>query len=177
MTFPPGIFDFPDRHDWLNRLQLALQLVQFSSKLDQGLHGREPLVYCDVKAEHFGYSKDQELNILDSDALFTKSKISMLKRSVTLWIGGCLNMRMISLVADSIIGTSKKCDSHADCDLLDCQGFCHAAKGQCLMGIFNNNLQIFCEKLFLGWRRRPKIQLRGEVLVRHRTSFGHAHIS
>ena len=53
-------------------------------------------------------------------------------------------------IVDKSVGDDSYCESHEDCDLFDCKGFCNLIENKCQGGVTNNNLQVVCEKIFLG---------------------------
>ena len=53
------------------RAKTAMKVMDLSEELDSVFE--EPLLLCDVKADHFGISEHGRVKVLDSDAVFPKS--------------------------------------------------------------------------------------------------------
>ena len=53
-------------------------------------------------------------------------------------------------VVDKTVGDGTECEKHEDCDLFDCKGQCDLITKKCRGSVVNNNLQVICEKIFLG---------------------------
>merc|ERR1719481_1395440 len=85
-----------------------------------------PVHLCDVKSEHFGLSVHGRVKYLDVDNVFLKP------------------------VVDKTVGDGTECEKHEDCDLFDCRGQCDQLTKKCKGEVVNNNLQVVCEKIFLG---------------------------
>ncbi|XP_076298081.1 divergent protein kinase domain 1C isoform X2 [Lasioglossum baleicum] len=87
----------------------------------------------------------QKLKFLDLDAAFPKTIISR------------------------ITADRKSCERHEDCDYFDCRSVCSKDK-RCESPVLNNNLQIVCEKIFLGWTLSGTIIIPGLLMSEHTTS-------
>ena len=53
------------------RAKTAMKVMDLAEELDSVFE--EPLLLCDVKADHFGVSEHGRVKVLDSDAVFPKS--------------------------------------------------------------------------------------------------------
>lgn len=109
---------------WRNRLWKALDLLKYIGRLETV--GREPIHLCDVKHDHFGWDKGDRLAFLDLDSVLYES--SLLK----------------------MMENTPYCSSHEDCSYFDCKGRCHHRTNRCEMERSNTNLQVICDKIFLG---------------------------
>jgi len=109
---------------WVERVKVSLAILDLLEELDNMFLA--PLHLCDIKPEHFGLSDHARAKFLDLDSVFLKP------------------------VVDRTVGDGSDCSQHEDCDLFDCRGHCDSTTGKCLGAVVNNNLQVVCEKLFLG---------------------------
>jgi hypothetical protein len=82
---------------------------------------------------HFGISSQGRVKFLDLDSMFAKSILGKTMRQ-----------------QGSLDSESGNCTQHADCSFFDCQGECDLIAGICRENVANNNLQVVCEKVFLG---------------------------
>ena len=77
VTFQLPQMTFPERRDdsnpetRLKSLQQALKLIDMTATLESSL--QEPLIYCDIKPQHFGVDSRGNLKIIDSGDLLFKS--------------------------------------------------------------------------------------------------------
>ncbi|XP_020292773.1 protein FAM69C isoform X2 [Pseudomyrmex gracilis] len=130
--------------EWAKRLKLAVMIFNLLEELQTNFP--EPLHLCDVKINHFGLPLGgQKLKFLDLDAVFPKP------------------------IADRIVANGKSCEKHEDCDYFDCRSTCSRNK-RCESPVLNNNLQIVCEKIFLGWTLSGTIIIPGLLMSEHTTS-------
>ncbi|CAL7935312.1 unnamed protein product [Xylocopa violacea] len=130
--------------EWAKRLKLAVMILDLLEELDTNFP--EPIHLCDVKINHFGLPLGgQKLKFLDLDAVFPKTIIS------------------------HITADSRSCERHEDCDYFDCRSFCSKNK-RCESPVVNNNLQVICEKIFLGWTLSGTIIIPGLLMSEHTTS-------
>ncbi|XP_012231153.1 divergent protein kinase domain 1C isoform X2 [Linepithema humile] len=130
--------------EWAKRLKLAVMILDLLDELETNFH--EPLQLCDVKINHFGLPLGgQKLKFLDLDSVFPRTVISR------------------------FIADGKSCEQHKDCDYLDCRSMCSKNK-RCESPVLNNNLQIICEKIFLGWTLSGTIIIPGLLMSVHTTS-------
>lgn len=129
--------------EWAKRLKLAVMIMDLLEELDASFP--EPIHLCDVKINHFGLPLGgQRLKFLDLDAVFPRTVIG------------------------KIVGDGKECRGHHDCDYFDCRAIC--SKGnKCEGGVVNNNLQVICEKIFLGWTLSGTIIIPGLLMSEHTT--------
>lgn len=128
--------------DWSKRLRIAIQILDLLEELETGF--REPFHLCDIKMDHFGVVKrSKKLKFIDLDGVLPRSLISNLIKDVTY------------------------CKSDSDCDFLDCRSRCNQNTNKCVARVTNNNLQIVCEKLFLGWRMSNTVIVPGLLMSEH----------
>ncbi|XP_017885664.1 protein FAM69C isoform X2 [Ceratina calcarata] len=130
--------------EWAKRLKLAVMIMDLLEEFDSNFP--EPIHLCDVKINHFGLPLGgQKLKFLDLDAVFPRTVIS------------------------KVIGDGRDCQDHGDCDYFDCRSFCSKEK-KCNGPVTNNNLQVICEKIFLGWTLSGTIIIPGLLMSEHTTS-------
>lgn len=130
--------------EWAKRLKLAVMILDLLEEFDSNF--AEPFHLCDVKINHFGLPPGgQRLKFLDLDSVFPRTAVGR-------------------LVADG-----RSCKRHEDCDFFDCRSFC-SANNRCESPVANNNLQIICEKIFLGWTLSGTIIIPGLLMSQHTTS-------
>ncbi|XP_015178163.1 PREDICTED: protein FAM69C [Polistes dominula] len=130
--------------EWAKRLKLAVMIMDLLEELETNFP--EPFYLCDVKINHFGLPLGgQKLKFLDLDAVFPKTIIGR------------------------ITADGKPCKGHEDCDFFDCRSVC-SKNHRCESPVVNNNLQIICEKIFLGWTLSGTIILPGLLMSEHTTS-------
>nr|XP_023025442.1 protein FAM69C isoform X1 [Leptinotarsa decemlineata] len=129
------------RENWGKRLRLAVQILDLIEELETGF--REPFHLCDIKMQHFGLVKEgTKLKFIDLDGVLPKS------------------------VVDSIIKEVTYCRNDGDCDFFDCRSKCDK-NNKCFSFVANNNLQMVCEKLFLGWRMSNTVIVPGLLMSQH----------
>ncbi|XP_057321722.1 divergent protein kinase domain 1C isoform X1 [Microplitis mediator] len=127
-------------HDWSKRLQIAIMILDLIDELENNFP--ESFILCDVKIYHFGLPiGGQRLKYLDLDAVFPKA------------------------VASRLTADGRTCIKHNDCDYFDCKSVCSVNK-LCESPVINNNLQIVCEKVFLGWTLSGTIIIPGLLMSR-----------
>ncbi|XP_066257589.1 divergent protein kinase domain 1C [Euwallacea similis] len=141
-----AVFSLGDsKEDWGLRLRVALQILELLDELETSF--REPFHLCDIKMNHFGVTSDKKkLKFIDLDEVFPRTIIS-------------------SIFKDII-----SCNGDEDCDFLDCRSFCNKSIHKCHSNVGNNNLQIICEKIFLGWRMSNTIIVPGLLMSQHTPS-------
>lgn len=133
------------REDWAERLRLSLQIIDLLDELE--INFKDPLHLCDIKVEHFGYVKENnKLKFVDLDGVYPKS------------------------VINRIISDTPSCESDDDCDFYDCRSRCVHEIKKCIGFVTNNNLQMVCEKLFLGWRLSNTVMVPGLLMSQHTPS-------
>ncbi|XP_011313792.1 protein FAM69C [Fopius arisanus] len=126
--------------DWGERLKIAVMIMDLVDDLESNFP--EPFSLCDVKINHFGLSfGDSRLKYLDLQAVFPKS------------------------IATRLTADGRKCRKHQDCDYFDCRSVCSGLK-RCEAPVINDNLQIICEKIFLGWTLSGTIIIPGLLMSR-----------
>lgn len=129
-------------HNWRARVKISLAILDYLQVLEQGVP--EPLYICDVKLNHFGTTMDlSKIKYLDLDSVHPLSVLNV------------------------ILADGAPCSEHTDCDYFDCRSFCNMVTSKCQNGVANNNLQIVCERIFLGWNMSQKIVMGGLLLGFH----------
>lgn len=129
-----------NKEDWGKNLRLAVLFVELIEKLDEDF--TEPHHICDVRIENFASSEElNKIKIINFNYIYPKS---ILKK----------------------IFENKPCDKNEDCKLLDCRSHCNENTKKC-SDVINNNLQIICEKIFLGWRLSGKVLIPGLLISPH----------
>lgn len=130
---------YDSKGEWVKRIKLSVMILDFLKQLENGLP--EPLHICDVKIDHFGVTRDlKKIQYLDLDSVHPLS------------------------IANQITGDGSPCKRHSDCDFFDCRSFCNLITYKCQHGVVNNNLQIVCEKIFLGWVMSGRVVIPGLLL-------------
>lgn len=133
------------RDEWSKRLRLSILIMELVNELDSSF--KEPFHLCDVKLSHFGLTKGgSRLKFIDLNIVYPKS------------------------VVNKIIKNIGSCKSDDDCDLYDCRGKCDIDTKKCQGAVTNNNVQIVCEKLFLGWTMSNKMIIPGLLMSQHTPS-------
>lgn len=141
----PSLFALSDSQDeWNQRVKIAIMMMDFIDELDIGFH--EPFHLCDVKIDHFGLTEaETRVKFIDLQGVYPKS------------------------ILDKYIENST-CTNDEDCEYFDCRGRCNKNKKKCVNFIQNNNLQIICEKIFLGWKMSNKVLVPGLLMSQHTPS-------
>lgn len=125
--------------EWEKRIRISLMILDYLLFLEERLP--EPMHICDVKMSHFGVSSDfRKIMYLDLDSVHPRS------------------------IVDKIISERSQCKQHSDCDFLDCRSFCNLITLKCEHGVVNNNLQMVCERIFLGWVMSGRVMVPGLLL-------------
>lgn len=133
-----------DSHtEWVKRVKISIMILDFLVLLEEVFP--EPMLICDIKMNNFGVTSD-----------FKRVKYTDLQ-----------SIHPLS-VANRIVADGSNCKYHSDCDLSDCRSFCNLITNKCQHGVVNNNLQIVCEKIFLGWMLSGRIMVSG-LLIGSRT--------
>eukprot|EP00092_Neocalanus_flemingeri_P011300 GFUD01012179.1.p1 GENE.GFUD01012179.1~~GFUD01012179.1.p1 ORF type:complete len:373 (+),score=96.41 GFUD01012179.1:265-1383(+) len=109
---------------WVERVRLGLAILDLVEELESMFD--YPVHLCDVKSEHFGLSDHGRVKFLDVDNVYLKP------------------------IVDKTVGDGTDCEKHSDCDLFDCRGRCDLVSQKCAGEVVNNNLQVVCQKIFLG---------------------------
>ena len=117
------------------RLTRAINILKYIELLEH--KWIEPIHLCDVKHDHFGWTSDGRILFLDLDAVFTESALK------------------------KVMLNSPACESHEDCSFFDCQGYCQISTKTCITERTNTNLQVVCNKIFLGNSESSFITLAG----------------
>lgn len=140
----PSILALEDtREDWARKLRIAILILDLLDELETSF--KEPLYLCDVKIEHFGLAKGgSRMKYLDLNNVYPKS------------------------VVVKTIGTT--CTKDKDCELYDCKSYCNKNTNTCGQSISSSNLQIVCEKIFLGWRMSGRVLVPGLLMAPHTPS-------
>ncbi|XP_033212023.1 divergent protein kinase domain 1C isoform X2 [Belonocnema kinseyi] len=130
--------------EWAKRLKLAVMILDLLQEFETVF--TEPFHLCDVKINHFGLPLGgHKLKFLDLDAVFPKS------------------------VLNRIMNNNRECERNEDCDYFDCRSLC-SKNMRCESPVVNNNLQIICEKIFLGWTLSGTIIIPGLLMSEHTSS-------
>ncbi|KAK3884139.1 hypothetical protein Pcinc_011580 [Petrolisthes cinctipes] len=114
----------PFKLTWRNRIWKGLDILRYISHLET--IWREPLHLCDVKHDHFGWDHEGNLVFLDLDAVMPESSLLRTMES------------------------TPHCSGNDDCSYFDCMGRCHLRTSKCELERTNTNLQVVCDKVFLG---------------------------
>ncbi|XP_011135703.1 protein FAM69C isoform X2 [Harpegnathos saltator] len=141
---PTTVLALPDsKPEWAKRLKLAVMILDLLEDLETSMP--EPFYLCDVKINHFGLPLGgQRLKFLDLDAVFPRTVIGR------------------------IVADGKSCEKHEDCDYFDCRSVCSKNK-RCETPVLNDNFQIVCEKIFLGWTLSGAMIIPGLLMSEHTT--------
>lgn len=130
------------RDDWGRRLKTAVLMLELLEELETGF--KEPFHLCDIKLEHFGFIKGgSRLKYLDLNHVYPKSVIS------------------------NYLAQTDHCARDEDCELLDCRTFCDKRIKKCTKLVSNSNLQVICERIFLGWRMSNTVIVSGLLMSQH----------
>lgn len=130
---------FDSQSEWVRRVKISIMILDFLLRLEETFP--EPMLICDVKMNNFGVTNDfKKVKYINVESIHPLS------------------------VANRIIADGSKCEHHSDCDLSDCRSFCNLITYKCQHGVVNNNLQIVCEKIFLGWMMSGKIMVSGLLM-------------
>lgn len=133
---------YDSQKDWEKRIKISIMILDFLHHLEKKLP--EPLLICDVKMNNFGVTDDfKKVKFLDLDSVHPVS------------------------VASRITADGSDCKLHTDCDLFNCRSFCNLETHKCQHGVVNNNLQIVCERIFLGWMMGRKVMVPGLLVGSH----------
>lgn len=115
---------WPFRLTWRKRLWKALDIVKYLRHLETAW--KEPLHLCDVKHDHFGWTSEEKVKFMDLDSVLSESSLQKSMES------------------------TPHCDDNTDCSYFDCKGRCHLRTSKCELERTNTNLQVVCDKIFLG---------------------------
>ncbi|KAK5642543.1 hypothetical protein RI129_008710 [Pyrocoelia pectoralis] len=137
------LYDQDTKINWKRNVKYAIMMMELLEELDNNF--REPLHMCDVKIRDFGITEPEngKVKVLDLDMVYPKS------------------------IVNRFIKDIKTCTQDEDCKYYDCRGRCNTELAKCGRTITNNNLQVVCEKIFLGWRMSSTILLPGLLLSKH----------
>ncbi|XP_053633445.2 divergent protein kinase domain 1C [Cherax quadricarinatus] len=109
---------------WRKRLWKALDIIKYIRQLETVW--TEPIHLCDVKHDHFGWNDKGKVMFLDLDSVLPET--SLLKT----------------------MENTPHCSDNEDCSYFDCKGRCHLKTSKCELKRTNTNLQVICDKIFLG---------------------------
>lgn len=133
---------YDSKKEWHRRVKVSLMILEYLNELEDKLP--EPLHICDVKMNHFGITDDlKKVKYLDIDSVHPRS------------------------VVNNILANGSPCVFHSDCDFFDCRTFCNQITKKCQHTVANNNLQIVCERIFLGWMMSKWVLVPGLLLGPH----------
>ncbi|XP_044736797.1 divergent protein kinase domain 1C [Chrysoperla carnea] len=134
-----------DKEEWSKQIKLSLLVLKLIEELENTFI--EPFHLCDIKLQHFGLTKEKNrLKFIDLDMVYPRSVISR------------------------IISETDSCTTDDQCDFFDCRARCNTKTRKCENRVANNNLQIVCEKIFLGWKNPHKIIVPGLLMSQHTPS-------
>lgn len=134
-----------NRENWGRRLRTAILIVELLDELEGGF--KEPFHLCDIKLEHFGMVKGgNKMKYVDLNNVYPTSMMKNMLKDI------------------------ETCTEDEDCEFLDCRSYCNKAMGKCANYISNNNLQVVCEKIFLGWRMSNRVLVPGLLMSEHTPS-------
>lgn len=130
---------YDSQDEWEKRIKISIKILDFLLELERKLP--EQLMICNVKMNHFGVTDDsKKIKYLDLDSVHPLS------------------------IVNRITADGSHCKQHSDCDFLDCRSFCNLITRKCEHGVVNNNLQIVCERIFLGWVMSGRVMVPGLLL-------------
>ncbi|XP_042893270.1 divergent protein kinase domain 1C-like [Penaeus japonicus] len=109
---------------WRERLWKGLDILRYIRKLETVY--MEHIHLCDIKHSHFGWNKSGNVMFLDLDSVLPEN--ALLK----------------------IMENTPSCSEDEDCSYFDCKGRCHHRTSKCELERVNTNLQVVCDKVFLG---------------------------
>lgn len=133
---------YDSQEEWERRVKISVMILEYLLQLEMNFP--EPLLLCDVKMSHFGITDDlRKVMYLDLDSVHPIS------------------------VVNRITADGSPCEQHSDCDYQDCRSYCNLATKKCQFGVANNNLQIVCEKIFLGWVLSGRLMVPGLLVGPH----------
>ncbi|XP_055629281.1 divergent protein kinase domain 1C [Toxorhynchites rutilus septentrionalis] len=116
-----------DVNRWRYHIKVAVLIVDYITELE--LYGVQ---MCHVDLSRFGINNNR-LKYDDLRFIFTEYTI---------------NRKLSS-------GTP--CTRHEHCSFMQCKSECNLEKNRCESTVLNNNVQIICEKIFLGTKQSPGI--------------------
>lgn len=130
---------------WSARVHLSVLILELLEELDSSVS--EGFSLCDIKPSHFGLSPtSSKLKFLDLDVALPKA------------------------IANAITADGSNCHVNSDCNLFDCRSKCNMDLHKCDSPITNNNLQVVCEKIFLGWTLTGNIIMPGLLMTSYTPS-------
>lgn len=130
------------KEEWSKQIKIALLIIKLLEEFDTTF--AEPFHLCDIKLQHFGMTKEgNRLKFIDLDMVYPRS------------------------VINRMIGETDSCISDDQCDFFDCRARCNKEIRKCEGVVSNNNLQIVCEKIFLGWTNPHKVIVPGLLMSQH----------
>lgn len=133
------------REEWSSRVKLAVMMMDLLEELETNLP--EPFHLCDIKTSHFGLAKGtNRLKFLDLDSVLPRA------------------------IASKATADGSHCSKHKECDFFDCHSMCNLKTNKCDNPVINNNFQVVCEKLFLGWTLSGTVIIPGLLISQHTPS-------
>lgn len=133
---------YETHNEWITRVKIAIGILELVSHLDNDLP--EPLLICNVRMENFGVTEDlKKVLYQDLESVHPLS------------------------ITNQLTGDGSRCKEHSDCDFANCRSFCNLITFKCQHGVVNNNLQIVCERIFLGWVLSGKVVVPGLLVGQH----------
>ncbi|BET02793.1 Protein-kinase domain of FAM69 [Nesidiocoris tenuis] len=123
---------------WAARVHLAVRILELIEQLEE-----DDIVICDVRPVHFGVNSAGKVKLVNLDG-------TLLRR-----------------IADAMTASGRPCSIDSDCWLIDCRSDCNAKTRTCDSPVTSTNLQVICEKIFLGWSSPDRIIYPGLLLTLH----------
>ncbi|KAK4877125.1 hypothetical protein RN001_009631 [Aquatica leii] len=137
------LYDDDTKDNWKKNVKLSMMIMEIIEELDNNFV--QPLHLCDAKLRDFGVTdiENGKAKILDLDTVYPKSIVSRFIKDID------------------------KCNDDTDCKYYDCRGRCNKDTQKCSKSLTNNNLQLVCEKVFLGWKMSNRILIPGLLLSKY----------
>ncbi|KAG8244507.1 Family with sequence similarity 69 member C [Homalodisca vitripennis] len=125
---------------WPARIKLAVLILDLLQEIDNSLS--EGFSFCDVKPSHFGLSPSSgKIKFLDLDVALPRA------------------------IVNTVTADGSSCRVNSDCSLFDCRSRCNTDTHRCDSPQTNDNLQIVCEKIFLGWTVSGSVIMPGLLMA------------
>uniref|UniRef100_A0A0A9W7Z0 Protein FAM69C n=3 Tax=Lygus hesperus TaxID=30085 RepID=A0A0A9W7Z0_LYGHE len=123
---------------WAARVHLAVGILELVEQLDE-----DDILICDVRHAHFGVNSGGKVKLVNLEG-------TLLRR-----------------VANAMTASGRPCSIDSDCALIDCRSICSPKTRVCDSHIVSTNLQVICEKIFLGWSTPDRIITPGLLMTVH----------
>ncbi|KAK9502566.1 hypothetical protein O3M35_011317 [Rhynocoris fuscipes] len=132
------IDDSTSLEGWARRVHLAVELLQLVEQIDQ-----ESLLMCHITPSKFGVTNSGRVKLIDLEMILPKALV------------------------DSFTSNGKSCSSDSECNFYDCKSTCNLENRKCESPVINTNLQIICEKIFVGWSLPGRLLVPGLLMSVH----------